>query len=261
MAPMNALDTKAPQAFGSGRHAEVGYACERALICAAAICVPASALWWNAELVLLALGQSADASQLAARFLRGLLPVLPIQTSFEVGRRFLYAQDVSWPPLVAALVGVLCHIAWHAPCVHYLGFHGAAVSLLLTYSTTLLTLVAIVIRWRPFHPATLPHRPCAARFWRDRREWGSFLMLSLASLVNLSEWVFWEVRRTYTHDITHTHDIRMRISLDRHPRQLINGAPAAPPLPFRSSASSRADSARRPLRCMAWRTRCCRCSR
>mmetsp|Transcript_18314 Transcript_18314/g.39079 ORF Transcript_18314/g.39079 Transcript_18314/m.39079 type:complete len:303 (-) Transcript_18314:251-1159(-) len=31
------------------------------------------------------------------------------------------------------------------------------------------------------------------RLWQDRREWLSFIVLSGASLVNLSEWVFWEV--------------------------------------------------------------------
>lgn len=192
MAPMNALDTVAPQSMGAGRKVDVGLACLRSLVVAGGVCVPASLFWWNAEAVLLGLGQPPHAASLAAAFLRGLLPVLPVFTALEALRRFLYAQEVTWPPLVASVIGVAGHACWVGPCVDALGYAGGAVSLLLTFSTMLAVLVAVVIVRRPHDPETWPGLN-SALLWSDVRAWTSFIKLSFAAMLALSEWVFWEL--------------------------------------------------------------------
>ena len=185
-APIMALETIAPQAFGAGRKSEVGIACQRALVIGTAILLPASLLWWHAEPMLLTLGQTPEVARLAARFLRGLLPALPALLLIEVVRRFLYAQDLSWPPFVAAAIGVIGHIVWLGPCVNRLGYDGGAVALVLTFTTMLLALLAIVFVRRSHDPATWSH--CGMGLFHDRRAWIHMLSLSAASLVNLSEW-------------------------------------------------------------------------
>lgn len=109
---MMALETHASQAWGAKRAAEVGLHAQRALLVAATFVLPAAIAWLFAESILVAIGQDAEVAGLAGRFLRRMLPVLPVQAGFETAKRFLFAQ------------GVMCVAAPHHPrlthsaCMH-----------------------------------------------------------------------------------------------------------------------------------------------
>ena len=192
VAPMTALDTVAPQAWGAGHRAEVGLSTQRAFITAILFLLPAMALWSYAEDILLALGQPPRASELAASYLQVLLPALPIQAVFESSRRFLYAQSIRWPPLLAAAIGTALHPLWLTLLVDRIGFTGGPLAILCTHTVFMLLLLSYILLVRPHHPSSWPGvRPIA--LIRDRRACMRFLTLSLAGLLALSEWLFWEV--------------------------------------------------------------------
>ena len=111
-APLNVLDSVAPQAFGAGDRAGVGLAAQRAVLLSAAFLAPTLPLWHFAEAIMVALGQPADVATLAAPFMRLMFPALFGFTLFEALRKFLYAQACVTPPLLAAAVGLASHFAW-----------------------------------------------------------------------------------------------------------------------------------------------------
>lgn len=193
VAPLTALDTVAPQAWGAGRPAEVGLSAQRAVLCSLLFLLPALPVWGHAEAILVALGQPAEAARLAALFLSVLLPALPVMAVFEAARRFLYAQDVRGPPLVAAALGLLLHPLWMEAFIVRLrlGYVGGPLAMLVTHCVMLGALLAILAYRAPYAPKSWPGLS-PRRLFRDRRACGRFISLAVAGWFALSEWVFWE---------------------------------------------------------------------
>ena len=110
---------------------------------------------------------------------------------FESTKRWLYAQEIMWPPAVVALLGVGGHALWTSPLVALAGYDGAALSLLCAHSTMCLLLLIWVAVLRPHEPATWP----TLRLWRralsEWRPMREFLGTTLAAFATLSEWVYW----------------------------------------------------------------------
>jgi MATE family multidrug resistance protein len=191
VAPQIAMDTIAPQAFGAGRYAEVGLTAQRAFVTTLLFLLPASLLWAFAERALIALDQPPATATLAATFLRALIPVLPINAIFESTRRFLYAQERSMPPLYAALLGLASHFLWQELLVGAFGLVGGGLACVATHCTMTVALLLHLRFRRAYDPRTWPGvRP--RLLCRDRRAARRFLSLSVAGILSLSEWVFWE---------------------------------------------------------------------
>lgn len=76
-APLSAMDTIAPQAFGAGNAMGVGLTAQRALLTGLALLVPTIPLWIFATEILTALGQPPEVAVLAQHFMLLLLPALP----------------------------------------------------------------------------------------------------------------------------------------------------------------------------------------
>lgn len=64
------------QAFGARNYAVLGEVQQRARVICWTICLPIALLWWWMEPVLLALGQEAELSRLAAINMRIMIPGL-----------------------------------------------------------------------------------------------------------------------------------------------------------------------------------------
>eukprot|EP00966_Prymnesium_polylepis_P000756 17048-Prymnesium_polylepis.4 len=111
-APLSAMDTIAPQCFGAGNPLGVGLTAQRALITALVFLLPTAPLWIFATEILVAFGQPLDVAILARRNMLLLLPGLAPFAIFEVGRKYVYAQDIQWPPLPAACIGLVSHALW-----------------------------------------------------------------------------------------------------------------------------------------------------
>lgn len=194
-APLIAMETIAPQAFGAGNVVGVGLAAQRAVVTALVLLLPTAPLWIWARDIFIFLGQPRDVADQAAFFMHALLPTLLPFLIFEVARKFLYAQGHFSPPLIAAVIGLLSHIAWLPIFKHAFGASSAPFALLCSFLTMTATLVALVC-WRMWKQvafaAAWPRGAHAQTLFTDRRAWRHFVVTSIASLVSLSEWLYWE---------------------------------------------------------------------
>lgn len=191
VAPVLAMESVAPQAFGGGRLAEVGLIAQRAALTALLFLAPAAFLWIFSERILLALGQPPLAANLASSFLHVLVPALPLNAVFEATRKFLYAQNCSGPPLYAGLLALALHPLWQELTIRAFGFIGGPLALVITHATMSIGLLIFCACRKPHVPGTWPGLQ-PRTILADQRACCQFLGLSLAALGSLSEWVFWE---------------------------------------------------------------------
>ena len=195
-APLAAMDTIAPQAFGAGNKPGVGLAFQRAIILAIVFLLPTAPLWIYAEAILAALGQPPDVARFGAQYMRLLLPGLLPFAIFEAARKFVYAQGLRTPPVFSACLGLAALFVWLEVWCALLGVRaGAPVALSCTYATLAAALLAhIRSGWRmPAAMACWPRGVHRQLLWTDRVAWRHMIVTSLSALVSLSEWLFWEV--------------------------------------------------------------------
>jgi Na+-driven multidrug efflux pump len=133
-----ALDTLAPQAYGSGNFKQVGIVAMRGYMASLALILPI-ALFTAIYIVdiLIALGQDVMASQHAATWYRIFLCCLPFYALYMVTWKFLSAQNVMMPLTVAAVVSnavvVPCAMKYwtsssHSPIGNFAGTAAAVVT-------------------------------------------------------------------------------------------------------------------------------------
>ena len=191
-APLSAMDTIAPQSFGAGNLVGVGLTALRALLTAFAFLLPTAPLWLYSSEILVALGQPPEVAAVARWNMLLLLPGLVPFAIFEVARKFVYAQGLQWPPLPAACVGLVSHALWLEVACALLGEDGAMLAPFFTFSTMALVLV-LLIRFRlPATVAAWPRADQRRLLFTDAKAWRHFLVTSVASLLSLTEWLFWE---------------------------------------------------------------------
>lgn len=133
-----ALDTLCSNAWtGATDKTIVGIHLQRALIFLGIMFFPIACIWWNAESLLLALGQEAALSQHAGLFLRYLLLGAPAYMTFEALKRYLQAQGImhatTYVLLIASPINMLTNyiFVWWTPIS--LGFVGAPLATALSY--------------------------------------------------------------------------------------------------------------------------------
>ena len=161
--------------LGARRHSvrEIRRTVRQAMWAAAAITVPIWIILWNAEAILLALGQDPGLSADAARFVRtlqwGLLPAL----LFLVLRSFVSALERPVWSLIVAAAAVVFNAAINYVLIFGklglppLGLTGAGIGSSITNLLTFLGLAAVLLghrRFRRYH--------VFGRFWRP--DWGRF---------------------------------------------------------------------------------------
>jgi MATE family multidrug resistance protein len=198
-APLDAMDSIAPGAFGANAFSEVGLSAQRAMLLSLAFLLPAMPLCVYAEPLLVGLGQPAEVARLATRFMRLMSLGLPPYAAFQVLRKFLYAQggnNPKWtrtPPLIAALIGLASHGVWLTLGVRTLGFDGGPLATSLSYLTMAASLAVLTARSADVHANTWPRGTTQARLWTDGAAWRRLLGYAFPALGTLSEWLFWEV--------------------------------------------------------------------
>ena len=195
-APLAAMETIAPQAFGAGNPVGVGLASQRAFLLAVLFLLPTLPVWIYAEDIMVALGQPPGVAEFGKTYMRLLAPGLLPFLTFEIARKFVYAQECTRiPPLVAAGVGLCTHFGWLELWCRSIGVaHGAPIALSCTYLTMALILV-VLIAWRvPRAVDAWPRHAHTQRLlWTDLAGWRHFFSTSAAALLTLTEWLFWEV--------------------------------------------------------------------
>jgi MATE family multidrug resistance protein len=190
----SASDTLSPQAFGAGNYKEVGMVAMRGVIGSFIILVPInSALFFFMEDLLLFCGEDPEASRLAAQWYRVYMFALPFYALYMVTWKFLSAQEIMRPLIIALFVavGVVLPVSLQV-LVPSLGFMGSAIAVLIYQISHPLLLLGYLAWKQPHHPETWPGIEC----WKDALTWEPlkiFLQLGFGGMLACGEWMWWEV--------------------------------------------------------------------
>ncbi|KAG7713108.1 hypothetical protein KL949_002543 [Ogataea haglerorum] len=144
---VTAVDSFAPHAFGAGNYAMVGEVVQKNLAVNTILLVPMVALCWFSGTVLSALQPDPELASLAQTYLRIVTLGIPGLLIFEVGKRYLQAQNIFHAStyvllLVSPLSLVLTYVfvfpfGW--------GYVGAPAVVVLSYWLMALLLVAYAV--------------------------------------------------------------------------------------------------------------------
>ncbi|CAN1234431.1 Protein DETOXIFICATION 14 [Linum perenne] len=130
----SALETLCGQTYGAGQYRRVGTQTYTAIFCLLLVCVPLSILWIYMENILVFVGQDPTISREAGKFQMWLIPVLFSNALVQPIIRYLQAQSLIIPLLIAS-VSTLC---FHVPVCWALVFRtrlqhlGAALAMCLS---------------------------------------------------------------------------------------------------------------------------------
>ncbi|MBA0557284.1 hypothetical protein Golob_014361 [Gossypium lobatum] len=137
----SAVQTVCGQAYGAKKYAAMGIICQRAIVLHIGASVILTFLYWYADTVLQAIGQSASIAEQGQVFARGLIPQLYAFAISCPMQRFLQAQNIV-NPLAYISVGVfLLHILLTWLAVDVLGYGLLGASLTLSLSWWILTVL------------------------------------------------------------------------------------------------------------------------
>jgi len=148
------LDPIATQAHGARDRERLGTALLHGAVLALLVSLPLGLAWLATGPVLVAFGQDAATSELAARYVLVQIPALPCLLLFLVLRQYLQARGIVRPamwiafgsmPLNALCNWVLIYGKWGAPAM---GAVGAGVATAVTQLAMLLGLLAAIRRFR-----------------------------------------------------------------------------------------------------------------
>lgn len=143
----SALDTLCSQAFGAQEHKKIGLYFQAGAIVISACLLPVFLLNWYTESILLLLGQDEDVARYAGEFSRYTVFGMPFLFAYEMVRNVLEAQNVVHPFIFTTIVGNCVSIFGGYYLTYYtsMGFHGAALALMLGNITLSLVLVPFFI--------------------------------------------------------------------------------------------------------------------
>ncbi|CAG8776679.1 12191_t:CDS:2, partial [Dentiscutata erythropus] len=132
-----ALDTLCSQAYTSGNMKMVGVYLQRSIIINFLGFIPIACIWWEADRILIFIGQSPEISAKAALFLRYLLIGAPAYLVFVNLERYLLAQGImnviTYVLIICCIIDACLNfmLVWYKPLS--LGFIGAPISTAITY--------------------------------------------------------------------------------------------------------------------------------
>jgi MATE family multidrug resistance protein len=187
---LSAVDTLAPQSFGAGNMAEVGILVQRGILAVFSTFVITVIIWYNAEDILIGLGQPRNESRFAAIFLRYHFLSVPALALWESSRRFMWSQDVTqWPFVIIAVLSLGVHLVSLTILLPLLGFIGTPISHVIT-TWSMIIGVALWIRIkRPHNPETWEVNRVVVM---NPQAMKTFLKLAIPGILSMSEWVFFE---------------------------------------------------------------------
>ncbi|KAG2485830.1 hypothetical protein HYH03_015413 [Edaphochlamys debaryana] len=134
----SASETLSGQAHGAKNPQALAATLQRSLAVCTAAAVPITALWWNAEPILTALGQAPEIAAGAARYLQLTLPALYSYMVFDCVDKHLLAQNVVTPgvAITAVSTGLTPLFCWYFVNHLNLGLEGAAYAYVASQATS-----------------------------------------------------------------------------------------------------------------------------
>jgi MATE family multidrug resistance protein len=157
------IDPIVAQAHGARDDARAGFALQRGLVLAVALCLPLGGLWLLTEEFLVAMGQQPELAAAAERYTRLQIPSLPFFLAFVTLRQFLQCREIVRPALwvLVGANGLNALANWALIFGHLglprLGLEGAAIATAVCRVACLAGLATLVARydllqgaWRPW---------------------------------------------------------------------------------------------------------------
>ncbi|CAJ0844468.1 6482_t:CDS:2 [Entrophospora sp. SA101] len=186
-----ALDTLASQAYTSGNPKMVGVFLQRGLAIILLGFIPIAVSWWEAERILVFLGQDHEIARLSALFTRYLLIGAPALLSFEALKKYLQAQGImkasTYVLIICSPINIILNYAlvWYPPVS--LGFIGAPFATSITYW---LMLILIIIYIKYFNG----YQVWGGWTYMAFHDWLPFLKLALPGVIMVcAEWWAFEL--------------------------------------------------------------------
>ncbi|KAL6060728.1 Mate-domain-containing protein [Balamuthia mandrillaris] len=188
---LSALDTLCSQAFGAQSYHRVGLVLQRAIVILMLLCIPIAAVWFFAEELLLLAKQDPETSRLAAVYTKTMIPALPCYVLFESLKRYLMAQSIVLPTMLASILGIVVNFIGNYVLIRIfsVGFIGAPLALVLTYFTVTLALW-LSVYCLSLHRKTWPGFQLSQCF----QGWREMFLLGLPGIVMIcAEWWGFEI--------------------------------------------------------------------
>ncbi|KXN88103.1 hypothetical protein AN958_07562 [Leucoagaricus sp. SymC.cos] len=188
----SALDTLLPSAWTSTQPQLVGLWTQRMCVVMAVCLIPTFVIWFNAEVILLALRQEPDVARLAALYLRWVSLGLPAYAFNCISRRYFQSQNLFSIPtriimVVTPINAFLNYLLVWGPEPIRLGFIGAPLATAISFN--LVSLLSIIYG-AFFVPKTAWH-PLSRRMFTGL---GVLLQLGVSGVGQVaSEWWAWEL--------------------------------------------------------------------
>ena len=186
----SAMDTLATQAYGAGSYKKVGVYLQRGLIIHALALLVVLSLWLNIESILNLLHQPPCAIQYTVSFLRGFYFALPALLGFYLVQKFLQAQRIVYPFIIAEAAATVVSILSHylLMFVAGLGILGAGIALGLAQWAALVFL--LLTMWiRKLHKGAWD-----GWSWECLNDWGQYVKYSIPGLfISVAEMAIYEV--------------------------------------------------------------------
>jgi multidrug resistance protein, MATE family len=192
----SASDTLSPQAYGAGNYREVGLIALRGFVASFLLVVPICVfLAFEMENLLVWFGEDPVASRYAHRWYCLYILSLPFYVLYMVTWKFLSAQHVMLPLLLASVVScaVVLPVALEVMTM-WLGFLGTAVAIVLFQASQATIAIGYVVLRHPHKPGTWPGG-CSVSVWKEVFHWEPFknyFYLGLGGIIAASEWIYWE---------------------------------------------------------------------
>ncbi|ETV90639.1 hypothetical protein, variant 1 [Aphanomyces invadans] len=192
-----ALDTLCTQAYGAGNIKKFGVLLQSALLGMALTLIPVSLLNWFSADILKILGQEPALADLTGGFVRVMLVGYPALYAFEVLKKLVQAESVTFPMAVLTGLGNVLHISlgYYLSQHTSLGYLGPAVALSLLEVAVFGGMLGYLLWWNPMHvawcvewgwPAAWSHVSQVFRFGVPGMlmmliEWGAIEILTLVA--------------------------------------------------------------------------------
>ncbi|XP_072989206.1 protein DETOXIFICATION 18-like [Typha latifolia] len=147
-----ALETLCGQGYGAKLYRMLGIYLQSSIITCAFFSVLVSILWFYSEPVLIWLHQEPEVAQMAALYVKYLIPGLFAYGILQCLLRFLQTQTVVMPLVVCSIIPLLIHVAVTYLLIHVfgLGFKGASLSASISLWISVFMLAAYVKYSRTF---------------------------------------------------------------------------------------------------------------
>jgi MATE family multidrug resistance protein len=190
---VTAMETYCGQAFGARRFALLGTTLQRALALSLLVCSGATLLWSKAGPLLAATGQDPTIAFAAGKFTASLAPALAMDAGDQCVRRFLAAQGVARPLMVATVAATCLCPLYLFVFVKLLdgGLSGAAAAWNATQATSLMLVTAVARRHVRAQP--VGRKPWVGWSLQEATSgWGDYLRMAAPSVVMicLDWWTF-----------------------------------------------------------------------